>query len=166
MRHRVYGKHFGRNKNQRQALFKGLVQSLLSYGTIQTSEAKAKAIKGLVDKIINSVRKDSYKADKEIGQRVKEILPKLGSRTSGYTSMIRIGAREGDQAVLVKMSLIGAEQLEPKEKAKKSPSEEKPKTKEVKTPKTEKKQKPLKKTATKAKGKKAGRKEGKINVYK
>ena len=52
MRHRVYGKHLGRNKDQRKLLFKGLIYSLFSYGTIQTSEAKSKAIKGMVDKVI------------------------------------------------------------------------------------------------------------------
>ena len=51
MRHRVYGKHLGRDKDQRTTLFKGLVRSLFIHGTIQTSEAKAKAIKGLVDKV-------------------------------------------------------------------------------------------------------------------
>lgn len=119
MRHRVYGKHFGRNKDQRRALFKGLVYSLFSYGTIQTSEVKAKAIKGLVDKIINLAKNknakmqlQSFLTDKGLRERLtKEIIPNLGARTSGYTQVVRLGARPGDQTTIVKMSLIGVEQL-------------------------------------------------------
>ncbi|MBU1000586.1 50S ribosomal protein L17 [Patescibacteria group bacterium] len=129
MRHRVYGKHLGRNKNERKALFKGLVRSLLSYGTIRTSEVKAKAIKGLVDKIINSVKSntkqnrlvDSFVDNKDLCERlIKEIVPKLGSRTSGFTRTVRMGTRMGDQTTIVKMSLIGAEDLKPIEKGSKA----------------------------------------------
>jgi len=123
VRHRVYGKKLGRNKNERTALFKSLVQELLLHGTITTSQAKAKALKGQVDKIItlakskNSKRLLSAYFAKDLQDRlVKEILPKLGSRTSGYTSMIRMGVQVGDNTTVVKMSLIGAEQLKPIEK--------------------------------------------------
>lgn len=125
MRHRIYGKHFGRNKDERRALFKGLVRSLLIHGTIQTSEVKAKAIKGLVDKIINSAKSNSksdnvvqsFVSDKDLRDRlIKEIVPKLGSRTSGFTSIVRMGTQLGDQTTIVKMSLIGAEELKPIEK--------------------------------------------------
>lgn len=111
MRHRVYGKHLGKDIGQRQALFKTLVRSLFLHGTIQTSETKAKAIKGLVDRIINSAKKKNTQ-----DKLVKEILPKLEARTSGYTSTVRIGPRLGDQTMMVKMSLIGAEELKSKKK--------------------------------------------------
>lgn len=91
-------------------------------GTIETSEAKAKAIKGLVDRIINSFKKDlkvsgqplvqSFLTDKNLKQRVvRDILPKLGTKTSGYTRVVRLGTRLGDQTTMVKISLIGAEEL-------------------------------------------------------
>lgn len=126
MRHKVYGKHLGRDKDQRKGLFRGLVYSLFSLGTIQTSETKAKAIKGLVDKIINSAKENSkfpkplvqsFVSDKFLQKRlIDDILPKLGSRSSGYTKVIRMGARLGDQTMMVKMSLIGAEEMKPLEK--------------------------------------------------
>ncbi len=123
MRHRIYGKHLGRNKDQRKNLFKGLMYALFSYGTIQTSETKAKAIKGLVDKVINFAKDknihdlQSYVSDKGLRERlVKEISPKAGNRTSGYTRLVKLGARIGDQATMVRMSLIGAEELKPLEK--------------------------------------------------
>ncbi|MBI2597302.1 50S ribosomal protein L17 [Candidatus Daviesbacteria bacterium] len=121
MRHRVYGKKLGRNKNEREALFKSLVQLLILHGTIITSESKAKAIKGLVDKVINLAKDknsqrllQSYFTNGLLQERlVKEIIPKLNSRVSGYTTTVRIGVREGDRTTLVRMSLIGVEQLKP-----------------------------------------------------
>lgn len=121
MRHRVYGKHLGRNKNERQNLFKGLVYSLFQTGTIQTSEAKAKAIKPLIDKVVTLAKHKqaedqlkSFLTDKNLRERlIKEIVPKLGTRTSGYAKFVRMGTREGDQTTMIKISLIGAEQLQP-----------------------------------------------------
>ena len=99
MRHRVYGKKLGRDKNERTALFKNLVQELVLHGTITTSESKAKAIKGLVDKIINLAKSkhsqrllSAYFVNKDLQERlVKDIVPKLGARVSGFTSMVRMG---------------------------------------------------------------------------
>lgn len=124
MRHRVYGKHLGRNKDERDNLFKGLVRALLTHGTIRTSETKAKAIKGLVDKVINLAKEknregklQSYLSDKSLGDRlIQEIVSKLGTRTSGYTQIVKLGTRVGDRTMMVKMSLIGAEKLKPIEK--------------------------------------------------
>ncbi|MEK7616712.1 MAG: bL17 family ribosomal protein [Patescibacteria group bacterium] len=105
-------------------LFKSLLNSLFLYGTIETSEANAKAVKSLVDKVINLAKKkhsqarlQSFINDKNLQDRViKEIIPKLGSRNSGYTSLIKLGRRLGDQTMVVRMSLIGAEELKPLEK--------------------------------------------------
>lgn len=119
MRHRIYGSKLGRNKDVRGRLFKGLISELFLRGSIQTSSAKAKAIKGLVDKVINLAKEkhtqgrlQSFLTDKNLQERlIKEIVPKLGNRISGYTSLIRLGSRLGDQTMMVKMSLIGAEQF-------------------------------------------------------
>lgn len=124
MRHRVYGKKLGRNKNERTALFKTLVQSLFTYGTIETSESKAKAVKGLVDKVINLAKSkntqrllQAYLLNKGLQERlIKEIAPKLDDRVSGYTTMLRLGVRQGDKTMMVRMSLIHSEELKPLEK--------------------------------------------------
>lgn len=124
MRHNVYGKKLGRNKNERSRLFKSLIQSLFTYGTITTSEAKVKAIKGMVDKIINMAKSknsqyllQSYLTSKGLQDRLtKEIAPKLDNRVSGFTTTVRLGVREGDRTNLVRMSIIGSEKLKPIEK--------------------------------------------------
>ena len=144
MRHRIYGKHLGRNNDERQTLFKGLVCSLISYGSIQTSETKAKAIKGLIDKVINVAKnKDTrrllqnYLADKNLQERlIKEIVPKLGNRNSGYTRLVRLGARLGDQTMMVRLSLIGSEELKPISREKVSKGKKVSKISEVKKEKS------------------------------
>ena len=114
MRHRVYGKHLGRSKDQRTALFKSLVRSLILEESIKTTQPKAKAVKGLVDKIITQAKSVTSKrlvaqflTHKVVLDKLNnEILPRVGSRTSGYTSLVKIGPRMGDGAMIVKMSLI------------------------------------------------------------
>lgn len=116
MRHRVYGKHLGRDKNQRTALFRSLIRSLILFESITTTEAKAKAIKGLVDKLISKSKKGTNSSirvvqsalpQKEISERlIQEIAPRYKSRTSGFTQIVRIGSRLGDGAMMVRMSLV------------------------------------------------------------
>lgn len=99
MRHKVYGKHLGRDKNERTALFKNLIGSLVLHGSITTTEAKAKAIKSLVDQMITQ-------AKIKPNALFKDIVPRLNSRSSGYTSLVKLGSRQGDGAMMVKMSLL------------------------------------------------------------
>lgn len=134
MRHRVYGKHLGRNKNQRTALFKGLLSSLIIHQSIETTEPKAKAIKPLIDRIINNAKSPTAKRlvseffnQKSVEQKLaEEILPRLGERTSGYASVVRVGRRLGDGAMIVRMSLLLEEQ-------KPTPKKEKVAKTEIKT---------------------------------
>lgn len=130
MRHRVYGKHLGRDKNQRTALFRGLIRSLFLQGSITTTEIKAKSIKGLVDKLITK-SKDKSEASKRviisaisqpevIDKLIKDIGPKYKNRKSGFTQMVRLGKRMGDGAMMVRMNLIEEEQIKPEKTEKKA----------------------------------------------
>lgn len=166
VRHRVYGKHLGRDKNQRKALFRSLIYSLFNYGTIETTETKAKAVKGLVDKIINFGKGEttrhllqSFVSSKEIMDRIIDISPKYKDRNSGYTSTVRLGTRAGDRAEIVRMSLINNEKLTPVKKAVKKPvsTESKSEKAEVK-PGTPAKEKTTQKPAVKKVVKKATKK--------
>lgn len=109
MRHNVNGKKLGRDKNERTALFKNLVRSLVLHGSITTTEAKAKAIKGLIDKTINQAKKSP-------SLLYKEIIPRLRTRSSGYTSVVKLGSRQGDGAMMVKMSLLLEEKVSRRKK--------------------------------------------------
>ena len=129
MRHKIYGKHLGRSKNERKALFGSLIRSLILSEKIETTEAKAKAVKGLVDKIINQAKSPNtrrllgqFLTDKAITEKlIKEIVPRLKDRHSGYTSLVKLGRRLGDNAMLVRMSILLEEpKPKPKTKTKKS----------------------------------------------
>ena len=120
MRHKVYGKHLGRDTNQRTALFRGLVRALFLHDSITTTEAKAKAIKGLVDRLITKGQQNSNASrnvifsalpQKEISKKLlDDISPRYTLRKSGFTEIIKLGTRAGDGAMMVKMSLMPADQ--------------------------------------------------------
>ncbi len=110
MRKNVFGRHLKRDKNERKALFKGLMSAFILYGKLKTTESKAKAIKGQLDKLINKARKDKGKAEldlflssKAIQKLKEEILPQLNSRTSGYARSVRMGNRFSDNAEVMLM---------------------------------------------------------------
>lgn len=127
MRHRVYGRHLGRDKNQRTALFRGLIRSLFLHESITTTESKAKAIKGLVDRLVSKSKERSEAAKRvvystvsqpEVSKKlIEEIAPRYQERNSGFTRIIKLGRRSGDGAMLVKMSLVEGKKEEPKEKS-------------------------------------------------
>ncbi|MFH0937262.1 MAG: 50S ribosomal protein L17 [Candidatus Daviesbacteria bacterium] len=123
MRHRVYGKHLGRDKNQRTALFRGLIRSLILNSSITTTQAKAKAVKGLIDRLIVKSKQNSPAAksavekiipQKEIVKKLmEEIAPSYSKRTSGFTQIVALGKRQGDNAMMVKMSLMESDRSRP-----------------------------------------------------
>lgn len=164
MRHRVYGKHLGRNKNQRSALFKGLVRSLFIHESIITTETKAKAIKGLVDTLVVKGKEGSNQAkisiqgflpEKEISKKLlTEIAPRYKKRTSGFTGLVKLGRRAGDGAMMVKMSLMDGEAV-------KSLKADESKEAVIRTEKTEVKKEAKKEIKKEVKTKTAAKKETK-----
>lgn len=118
MRHRSSTRHLGRDTEQRKSLFKNLLQALFEYGSIETTEAKAKAIKGIADKLIHRAVEGTVPA-RRILQRffgtrqavsvlVDQVAPAMKDRTSGYTRIVRLGKRRGDDSMMVKMELVAA----------------------------------------------------------
>lgn len=124
MRHRVKGRHLGRNANQRRALYRNLITELFRRERITTTEAKAKAIKPLAEKLITSARHvlNAEPADKVHARRLalrtltdKSVMFKLfdelaagfADRPGGYTRIVRIGPRRGDGAEMVIIELVG-----------------------------------------------------------
>lgn len=115
MRHQVFGRKLGRNSGERQALFRGLAQALVLRGAIITTEAKAKAIKGLVEKLVTKAKKDKkqmlfdfFQNSETVDFLVKNIAPRMMSRVGGYTRIVSLGQRKGDGAEMVKMDWMEA----------------------------------------------------------
>lgn len=133
MRHRIAGKKLNRSTGHRKALFKNLAKDLFIHGQITTTEAKAKAIKPMVDKLITRAKKQDLASRRRIqaffnnktvtNQLVDRIAPQLNTRTSGYTRIRRQKIRRGDNSIMVTLSLVDplvvVEAVEAKESTKK-----------------------------------------------
>jgi large subunit ribosomal protein L17 len=134
MRHRNSGRKLGRNASHRAALFNNLVTSLLTYGRIETTEAKAKELRGFADATITwgiSVHGLIAKGDKAtkeeraqivhahrmarrtvktpdaLARLFKEIGPHFASRKGGYTRVLKTRVRKGDAAPMAFVELVG-----------------------------------------------------------
>ena len=110
MRKNVFGKQFKRDKNERTALFKGLLSALVLKEKITTTEIKAKAIKADADKLITKIKKNGSNAryfvqPLLIPEAVDKLINDTGlrfvNRQGGYTRITRLGRRFSDNASMV-----------------------------------------------------------------
>ncbi len=117
MRHKVAGRKLGRSSSHRRALYRNLVTDLLGYEKIITTEAKAKEVRGLAEKMI-TLGKDgglhsrrralSFIIDKKVTEKLfSEIAPRYAERPGGYTRIVKLGPRLGDGAAMVQLELVG-----------------------------------------------------------
>ncbi|OGQ04018.1 MAG: 50S ribosomal protein L17 [Deltaproteobacteria bacterium RIFCSPLOWO2_12_FULL_44_12] len=110
MRHLVDHRKLGRTTPQRQALLKGLAVSLIRHGRIQTTLPKAKELKRLADKLVTWGKAGTLSArraarrfinDRDVLTKLfKELAPRFASRNGGYTRLLKLNFRYGDQAPL------------------------------------------------------------------
>lgn len=124
MRKQVFGRQLGRNKNQRQALFRGLLKSLVEKGEIQTTVSKAKAIKPQAEKMISKAKRGSLNDRrsilKEVGDQVlvnklvDGIVPLFKQKNGGYLKIVRTYLRRGDSTQMAK--LMFSEELKERKK--------------------------------------------------
>ncbi len=104
MRKQVYGRKFKRDKNQRKALFSGLISSMIIKGRLETTEERAKAIKGDLEKLVTKAKKGNKailrKSLKpfEAEKLLNNIAPVFKDRNGGYTRLIKTGKRLSDNA--------------------------------------------------------------------
>jgi len=116
VRHRKKGRQLGRQTKHRWALFRSLVTSLLEHERIETTEAKAKEIRGFTDRMITLGKDGSLPARRRALSflRSKAVVTKLFSdvatrfkdRPGGYTRMVKTRRRIGDAAELVAIELV------------------------------------------------------------
>jgi len=128
MRHRVVGKKLSRDRDHRKALFKNLIKALVIHGEIKTTESKAKAVRRLVEKLITKGKARTLHArrliaaflqnKKVVNKIVDELAPLFKNRPGGFTRIVRLGRRRGDNAMMVKLELVEKPgQAAPKKKA-------------------------------------------------
>jgi large subunit ribosomal protein L17 len=148
MKKRVYGRKLSRERDTRRALFRALIKALVKYDKIVTTKAKAKAIQGDIDRLVNLAKDDSIQKqrrlfaslgnDKETAKAFKErIAPSFKERKGGYTRIINLPRRRGDAAEIVRMEWVKPT-LEKEEKTKDKKEDTKKKATK-KTTKTSKK---------------------------
>ena len=150
MKKHVFGRKFKRDTNERNALFKGLMSSLVLNEKLETTESKAKAIRGEVDKLVTKAKKDVVLARRLLSPKlspealekmITNIAPRFDKRQGGYTKMVRLGKRFGDDSTIVLVEWTEQRQVaEVSEETKEVKKETKPKRKPVVA------KKPVKKT--------------------
>jgi large subunit ribosomal protein L17 len=112
----------GRNSSNRKALFRDLVTDLFLYERIQTTEAKAKELRSVAEKLItlakrgdlharrqvaSFVRRESVDGEKDAIQKLfTDLGPRYAERPGGYTRILKLGPRRGDSAPMVYIELV------------------------------------------------------------
>ena len=123
MRHQVSGYRLGRSTGARVALRRNLIKQLYTHERIQTTRAKAEAIRGDAERLITIARNSAQGTDIEkvnarrlvvsklgdnqlIKRLFDEIAPRFATRNGGYTRMLKLGPRMGDAAEMVILELV------------------------------------------------------------
>jgi large subunit ribosomal protein L17 len=116
MRHGIVSKRFDRPIGYRQLMFRNLVTEVLDHEKIKTTEPKAKAIRGMVEKMITLAKGGSvhdrrqaisFILDDKVTEKLfKELGPRFADRRGGYTRIVKLGMRMGDGASMVQIELV------------------------------------------------------------
>ena len=122
MRHRRKGRKLGRDPAHRKALHSNMCGALFEHGRIQTTEAKAKELRPIAEKLITKAKKaqdegamrvhrirqiQGYLGDKEMTHKlVNEVAPRYEDRNGGYLRILKLGPRQGDNAPMARIELV------------------------------------------------------------
>ena len=119
MRHRNAGFKLGRNKSNRIALLRNLVTSVIIEDRVETTVAKAKAVRPLVEKMITLGKKGDLHSrrqalaflmtDDSVTRLFETVAPRYGDRNGGYLRIVKTGFQKGDGAEKAFIELLGAE---------------------------------------------------------
>jgi len=116
MKHRVAGRRLDRTTEHRTAMFKNMVTSLLRHERIQTTTPKAKELRRIAEKVITLGKKGTPHARRLAYREVRDVEvlnklfdtigPRFEKRAGGYTRIIRVGRRVGDNAEVAVIELV------------------------------------------------------------
>jgi large subunit ribosomal protein L17 len=119
MRHRNAGNKLGRNTSHRRALLRNLVTSIIIEDRVETTVAKAKAVRPLVEKMITLGKKGDLHSrrqalaflmtDTSVTRLFETVAPRYGDRQGGYLRIVKTGFQKGDGAEKAFIELLGAE---------------------------------------------------------
>jgi large subunit ribosomal protein L17 len=133
MRHGKAGSKLGRTTSHRKAMLRNMVTSFLKYEQVKTTDVKAKELKKVAEKMITLGKRGDLHARRQalafvrdpaiVGKLFSELSERYRSRAGGYTRIVKMGYRTGDNAPLSVIEFVGAVQRQkPKKKAKASPA--------------------------------------------
>jgi large subunit ribosomal protein L17 len=135
MRHGRAGFKLGRVTAHRWALFRNLLVALFQHERILTTEAKAKAVRGLAEHMITLAKRESLHARRQVLTMVPDtavvrklfdaIAARYAERRGGYTRILRAGSRPGDRAPMVLLELVDRPET-PRDKGKKDKKQKAP----------------------------------------
>ncbi len=116
MRHGKTVNHLGRTASHRKALMANMAASLILHKRIETTLAKAKALRGYVEPLITKSKDDSthsrrtvfsyLKRKEAVSELFREVAPKVATRPGGYTRILKTGFRKGDAAEMCIIELV------------------------------------------------------------
>jgi large subunit ribosomal protein L17 len=119
MQHARSGKKLGRDSAHRKALYSNLAGALIEHGRIETTEAKAKAVKPFAEKMITLGKRGDLHARRQalaalrsndvVHRLFADIAPRFEDRAGGYTRIVKLGPRQGDAAEMVYLELVDHE---------------------------------------------------------
>ncbi|MFO7750634.1 MAG: 50S ribosomal protein L17 [Desulfobacteraceae bacterium] len=116
MRHRKSGAKLNRTSSHRKAMFRNMVTSLFKHKRIKTTDAKAKELRKLADRMVTLAKRGDLHARRQafsvirekdvVHQLFNEAADKFGTRQGGYTRIIKLGPRSGDAASMSMIELV------------------------------------------------------------
>lgn len=116
MRHQKKFNHLGRTKSHREAMLSNMATSLIMHKRINTTVAKAKALRKFVEPLITRSKDDSthsrrivfrdLQSKDAVTELFREVAPKVSDRPGGYTRIIKTGNRQGDNAEMAMIELV------------------------------------------------------------
>ena len=119
MRHRIAGRKLSRPTAHRMSMLRTMVTDLLKHEMVQTTEAKAREIRPLAEKMITRGKKGTlherrlaaaFLTDRTVLKKVfEELGPRFESRPGGYTRIVKLGQRKGDAAPMAIVELLPSE---------------------------------------------------------
>jgi large subunit ribosomal protein L17 len=117
MPHRTTGRRLGRTSSHRLHMLGNLAVAVIRYERVKTTEAKAKEVRGVVDRMITVAKGGGLHARRTLASEMPheplivdklmgELATKYADRASGYTRIVKIGERLGDAAPIVQIELV------------------------------------------------------------